>query len=88
MEATKRCGRCNLIKLVCDFNNSSSTSDKKRWECKSCSVELNKKWINNNREHFNEHNRNQYVRNPQRQINKKIHERLRKFFCRGNIRHS
>jgi len=62
------CGRCNLIKSVNDFNNSSRNG--KRYECKSCSVELNREWVNNNREHVNEQRRNYYATNQQAKISK------------------
>jgi len=70
MESTKQCGRCNLIKSVNEFNHRSAGSDGYQSRCKLCNVEVNQIWLNNNRDRFNEQNRNKYATNPQCQINK------------------
>jgi len=82
--SSKICGRCNLIKLVCDFNKSSSTSDGYRYECKSCNSEIKKEWCNNNRDHVNEHSRNYYANNEQRRICKNMHVKLNGILRRGH----
>jgi len=84
METTKKCGRWNLIKLVCDFNKSSSTSDGYRYECKLCNSEIRKEWRNNNQEHVNEHSRNYYANNDQRIISINMHVRLNAIIKRGS----
>jgi len=81
--ASKVCSRCNVIKSVSDFNHDSYSSDGYKYKCKSCSVQLYKEWRNNNREHYNEHNRNYYATTPQRRISKSMHNKLMNTLRRG-----
>jgi len=82
--ASKMCGKCQMTKLVCDFNKSTSTGDGYRFECKSCNVENVKQWRNNNRNYYNERRRNRYANNLQCQVTEKIHIRLRSILYRGS----
>jgi len=81
--ATRTCGRCNTVKSVNDFNKKSSTRDGLRWECKSCSLELNKLWRNNNRARYYEQSKNYYSTNPQVKMCSNIHAILRHILYRG-----
>jgi len=82
MEFTKQCGRCNLIKSVCDFNRS--TRDGYMSKCKVCCVEDKREWVNNNREHVNEYLRNSFATNPSARIANNMHRRLNHILHRGS----
>jgi len=82
--ASKMCNTCNTIKLLCDFNKSSSTSDGYRYECKTCNAENVKEWRINNRDHVREHGRNYIATNPSAKIGRNIHDRLNRILRRVN----
>jgi len=81
--ATKMCSKCKMTKSVSDFNKSSSTCDGYRFECKTCHIELNRQWVNNNREYVKEREHNRRVNNPQHQISKNMHAKLNNILRRG-----
>jgi len=83
MEATERCGICNTVKFVYEFNKNASAADGYDNRCKPCKVEYNKEWVNNNREHYNEQKQNYYNTNPQAKISNNIHKRLNSILRRG-----
>jgi len=80
---SKACGRCNLIKLVNDFNKKSSASDGYMNICKVCCLEYNKQWVNDNREYVRERERNRRVNNPHHRISINMHRRLNHTLHRG-----
>jgi len=80
--ACKICGRCNLIKYVCDFNRSTRNGYQSR--CKTCCVEYARDWNNNNRDRVNERERNRTATNIQHQINKNTHNKLWSILKRGS----
>jgi len=83
METTKKCGICNTVKSVNDFNKS--TRDGFRFECKSCDVECVKRWREANIECYNEQQRTRYANNVQHQINKNMHKKLWSILRRGHF---
>jgi len=83
MEATKRCGSCQSVKSVNDCNRSTSSPDGLRWECKSCNVQIWKKWRINNRDCVNEQYRNKYATNQQVKVDRNMHDRLRNTLRKG-----
>jgi len=83
--ASKFCKSCNTVKSVNDFNHDSYASDGFLHKCKKCSVQHYKQWRENNKERFNEQNRNYYVNNIQARISKHTHTKLWNILRRGRF---
>jgi len=82
--ASKFCSKCNVTKSVNDFNRKSASHDGYQSHCKSCNVEINQIWNNNNRDHLNERVRNYIATNPKARISKNIHRILNHILKRGS----
>lgn len=64
----KRCGKCNVIKPLEDYNKKSENKfDGKRSDCKACHNADNKKWYKENAEHKAEYSK-QYRQENKEQI--------------------
>jgi len=82
--ASKYCTKCQLTKSVNDFNKKTAAVDGFQTYCKSCSVEVGRKWNENNRERLNARNRNNTATNPQLRIGNNKHQKLRDLLRRGS----
>jgi len=81
--ASKCCSRCNVSKSVNDFKKMTAARDGIQSYCKVCSNEVYQQWRENNRDYYNDHERNYQTNNPQRRINKNVHSKLNNILRRG-----
>lgn len=55
----KKCSSCKKEKDTSEFHKGK-TKDGLRYNCKSCNIANNKRWVNNNRERRKKYNKNYY----------------------------
>ena len=53
----KKSKRCNAVKSIYEFGNSSRTKDKLRYLCRLCESNSYSTWLKNNREYVNKYKR-------------------------------
>ena len=53
----KTCQKCNVVKSISEFSNSSRTKDKLRYWCRLCESNSYSTWLKNNREYVNKYKR-------------------------------
>ena len=53
----KTCKRCNIVKPVSAFRNSSRTKDRLRYWCRLCENNSYSTWLESDREYVNEYKR-------------------------------
>jgi hypothetical protein len=70
MKETKKCNKCKIEKLICEFGNRAKASDGKRSSCKTCDAEDTRKWRKNNKEKVREHKKNYEKKYPEKKIEK------------------
>ncbi len=56
----KICYKCKEEKPISEFHKNKKTKDGLRYECKSCNIANNKKWINNNKKRRSNYNKYYY----------------------------
>jgi hypothetical protein len=59
----KICTNCNEEKILSNFNNSCSTQDGKKNQCRACAIAYNTKWRLDNKEKHNTSNKLNYGKN-------------------------
>jgi hypothetical protein len=84
----KKCSKCGVLKLICDFNTQKIGKYGVRSYCRDCQKILRKKYYDNNKELEHNYQLNYRKNNPNYnkdwQKNKREHDIL--FRLRGNLR--
>ena len=78
----KRCKRCNVVKPISEFSNSSRTKDKLRYWCRLCESNSNSTWPKNNREYVNKYKRERRANNESLRLANNLRSGLRQALLR------
>ena len=78
----KTCKRCNIIKSISDFGNSSTTKDKLRYWCRLCKSNSYSFWLKNIREYVNKYIKERRANNGTFRLANNLRSRLRQALLR------
>jgi len=85
---TKKCNKCNEIKVIIDFHKHKQTKDGHRNECKTCRIIETKLNYEKNKNRYNEQSKNWNKNNPEkRKLILKKHENNPLIKLKSRVRH-
>ena len=82
----KICKRCNIVKPISEFSNSSRTKDKLRYWCRLCESNSYPTWLKNNRDNVNKYIRERRANNESLRLANNLQSRLRQALLRQSTK--
>ena len=78
----KTCKKCNVVKPISEFSNSSRTKDRLRYWCRLFGSISYSTWFKNNREYVNKYERERRTKNESLRLANDLRSRLRQALLR------
>ena len=78
----RTCKRCNVVKPISEFSNSSRTKDRLRYWCRLCESNSYSTYFKNNRKYVNKYKRERRADRESAHLAKNLRSRLGQTFLR------